>query len=177
MTDEEEREYVTLLADNQAMIRGFLISLLPGLPNVDDVIQNTNEILWTKRGNFEMGTNFKGWALTIARYQAMAHLKQAKSERWYSLEEGMAQLISEELEQSLDAKLEDRRVAALDRCLAKLGKKEKDLLLRRYWKRQKLQDFCAITGLSMANLKVKLFRLRAGLKTCIESELGASPQP
>jgi RNA polymerase sigma-70 factor (ECF subfamily) len=50
---------VQLLVTHQSVIRAFVISLLPGVSETDDVIQNTNEILWTKRESFELGTNFK----------------------------------------------------------------------------------------------------------------------
>ncbi len=36
---------------------------------VDDVLQNTNVVLWTKRNEFKHGTNFLAWAFNIARYQ------------------------------------------------------------------------------------------------------------
>jgi RNA polymerase sigma-70 factor (ECF subfamily) len=58
-TDEQEKEFVQLLVTHQSVIRAFVISLLPGVSETDDVIQNTNEILWTKRESFELGTNFK----------------------------------------------------------------------------------------------------------------------
>lgn len=171
MTEEEEREYVALLADYQSMMRGFVISLMPGVPGADDVIQETNQVLWAKRDDFEIGTNFKAWILRIARYQVMAHLKSIRRQRWVTLEKAEIELMADELESRMDPAHEDARKAALTTCIAKLPAKERDMLLRRYWKKQRLQDFCAITGLSLSNIKIKLFRLRAGLKRCIQAEM------
>ena len=171
MNEEEEREYVALLADHQSMVRGFVISLMPGVPGADDVIQETNQVLWAKRGEFELGTNFKAWALRIARFQVMAHMKTMRRQRWVTLEDADVEMMAEELEASLDPTHEEERKMALKRCLAKLSDGERDMLLRRYWKNQRLQDFCAITGLSLSNIKITLFRLRAGLKRCIQAEM------
>ena len=171
MDEEEEKEYVALLADHQSMVRGFVISLMPGVPGADDVIQETNQVLWAKRGEFELGTNFKAWALRIARFQVMAHMKTMRRQRWVTLDDTTAELMATELETRLEPEREEQRLLALKSCLGKLGEAERDMLLRRYWKNQRLQDFCAITGLSLSNIKITLFRLRAGLKRCIQAEM------
>ena len=171
MDDADEREYVRLLTGHQSMLRAFIVSLLPGLPGVDDVIQEANSVLWTRRGDFEIGTNFRAWALRIARFQAMAHLKTLKRQRWITLDESAAEAVAAELESHLDPSFEDARAQALRECLGKLKESDRDLLLRRYWKKQRLQDFAVLTGRSLTGLKVTLFRLRAGLKRCIEREL------
>jgi RNA polymerase sigma-70 factor (ECF subfamily) len=58
VTPEEEESYVKLLTDHQPVIRAFILSLLPGAPGIDDVIQETKAVLWRKRADFELGTNF-----------------------------------------------------------------------------------------------------------------------
>lgn len=171
MDDADEQQYVRLLTEHQPMLRAFIVSLLPGLPGVDDVIQEANTILWTKRADFQLGTNFRAWVLRIARFQAMAHLKTLKRQRWISLDDQAADLIANELEDRLDPHREEARIAALRCCLGRLTEPELDLLLRRYWKKQRLQDFAVLTGKSVNTLKITLFRLRAGLKRCIEREL------
>ncbi len=75
MTGEDEEQFVQLLADHQVAIRAFIVSLLPGAPGVDDVIQETNMVLWRKRESFELGTSFKAWSFTVARFQMMRHRK------------------------------------------------------------------------------------------------------
>mgnify|MGYP000113776971 CR=1 FL=1 len=35
---------------------------MPGMDGVDDVLQETNVVLWEKRATFEPGTNFRAWA-------------------------------------------------------------------------------------------------------------------
>jgi RNA polymerase sigma-70 factor, ECF subfamily len=171
MDDASEQQYVRLLTEHQPMLRAFVMSLLPGLPGVDDVIQEANTILWTKRHNFELGTNFRAWTLRIARFQAMAHLKTLKRQRWISLDDEAAELVANELEDRLDPQREEARIQALRGCLSRLKETELDLLVRRYWKKQRLQDFAVVTGRSINGLKVTLFRLRAGLKRCIEREI------
>lgn len=70
--DQDSEDFVDLLTSHQGIIRAYIISLLPGSPGVDDVIQNTNRTLWINRSNYKLGTNFKAWALTMSRFQVMA---------------------------------------------------------------------------------------------------------
>ena len=99
---DDEVRFVQLIADHQNLIRNFIISLLPGAPGVDDVFQNTNAVIWRKRESFEMDSNFKAWALSIARFQAMAHLQQLRRRRWVSLDPDVAELIADDVEDRPD---------------------------------------------------------------------------
>lgn len=171
MTEEEEERFVRLLADHQAPIRAFIVSLLPGAPGVDDVIQETNLVLWRKRETFELGTSFKSWSLTVARFQMMRHRKALMSRGWVTLDERATDLIAEDMEDFLDEETEGRRMEALTSCLGSLRPTDRDLVLHRYWKKTRLQDFAVIKGRSMNGLKVSLFRIRAALKKCIEKQL------
>jgi RNA polymerase sigma-70 factor (ECF subfamily) len=169
---------VQLIADHQNIIRNFIISLLPGAPGIDDVFQNTNAVIWRKRESFAMGSNFKAWSLSIARFQAMAHLQQLRRRRWVSLDPDVAELIADDVEDRPDKQDAELRLAALEACLDKLRPKDRELLIQRYWHRTRLQDFAVISGRSVNALKVTLFRLRAGLKRCVENQIiGPQDQP
>lgn len=171
MTQDEEEQIVRMIADHQAIIRSFVISLLPGAPGVDDVIQETNAVLWRKRESFELGTSFKSWALTVAKFQSMGYLKSLRARRWVTLDDHAAELVSDEMEDLLSQSGEERRLAALKSCLTKLKGKDRELILHRYWHKTRLQDFAVAAGHSVGVLKVRLFRIRGALKKCIEHEI------
>ena len=44
--------FISELTGHQEVIHAFLISLLPGVPDVDDILQRTNLVLWGKRAQF-----------------------------------------------------------------------------------------------------------------------------
>ena len=163
--------FVKLLADHQTVIRSFVISLLPGAPGVDDVIQETNTVMWRKRAEFEPGTNYRAWALTIARFQVMSHRRVLKQRRWVTLDSDVAELLADDMESEPDPAFTERRIEALRACIEAVRAEDRDLLMQRYWHKTRLQDFAVIHGCSLNGLKVRLFRLRAALKRCIESRL------
>lgn len=176
MDQEHEAKFVQLITDHQNLIRSFIISLLPGAPGVDDVIQATNSVIWRKRGEFAIDSNFRAWAFAIARFQAMAHLQELRRRRWVSLDPDVAERIAEDLEEDpTDAAEYECQLRALDRCLGKLRSKDRELVVQRYWHQTRLQDYAVIAQRSVESLKVTLFRLRAALKRCVESETSNPP--
>ncbi len=48
-----------------------------GVPQLDDVLQDTLAVMWKKFDNFKIGTDFVAWGKTIARYKIMNHLKKS----------------------------------------------------------------------------------------------------
>lgn len=166
-SERDEREFVNLLVAHQSLIRAFVISLLPGAPEVDDVIQNTNEVLWTKRGTFTLGTNFKAWALTTARFQVMAMQQKLKAEKRAPLDDDVLAMISERAAQ-MDAQETNHQLQDLQECLSLLPMRDQELVLHRYWKRSGLTEYARASGRSVGALKVALYRIRDSLRDCLD---------
>lgn len=173
MTESEhESELVGQLTEIQLPLRLYVQSLLPGDPVARDVAQHANATIWRKRGDFTVGTNFKAWAFSIARFEVLNYRKQQARD---------ARLVfSEELEETFAAELADsgddfeRRQEALKGCLNKLRPADRELLLHRYSSEGTLQDYSAKTGRSVGGLKVTLHRLRNALLGCIQKQLGST---
>ena len=164
--ERDEREFVNLLVTHQSLIRAFVISLLPGAPEVDDVIQNTNEVLWTKRKSFTLGTNFKAWALTTARFQVMAQQQRMKAEKRAPLDDDVLALVAEDAAEIHAGEI-NRQLQDLQECISLLPIRNQELVLHRYWKRAGLDEYARATGRSIGSLKIALFRIRDSLRECL----------
>ena len=66
--------FVEHLTDQQRDLYAYIMTLLPRVQDADEVLQETNRILWTKRADFREGTSFRAWACRIAHYQVLACL-------------------------------------------------------------------------------------------------------
>jgi RNA polymerase sigma-70 factor (ECF subfamily) len=60
--------FVNLVVEHQMELRAFVVSMMPGSADVDDVMQEANKVLWKKRGEFEIGTSFKAWMFSVAKF-------------------------------------------------------------------------------------------------------------
>ncbi|MGJ8726353.1 MAG: sigma-70 family RNA polymerase sigma factor [Roseibacillus sp.] len=165
-------KFVALLIEHQEIIRSYIITQIPGSPDVRDVLQEVNIVLWEKRGSFKEGTNFGAWACTVARYKVLEHRrKDARRNNVLIFKDELAELFGEKALNRPSDFQEDRR-QALEHCLSKMSPNNRQLLTIRYATKQGgLEQLTKDTGRSNDSLRVTLFRLRESLRNCIQSHL------
>jgi len=166
---ENEEEFVMLITRYQAALTGFLCSLLGNRTVGDEVLQETNLVLWKKRDDFEMGTNFKAWAFRIARFQALAFLKREKRRPEFTFDEEVIEKLSVEAEATFDEN--DDREQALDSCLQKLPEEDRELVRDHYYSGLSMPDHAEQVGRSVGALRQVLYRIRNALRLCINHNL------
>ena len=167
-SDQSDTEFVALLTEHQSALRYYVASLLPGDSAVADVAQQANATIWRKRDTFELGTNFKAWIFSIARFEVLNHRKKHQRDRIVFSEE-MEDLIGSELPRrpvEMDLKQE-----ALTVCLQKLKPAERELIHHRYFENAPLAEYSSQINRSVGSLKVTLHRIRNRLLKCVESKL------
>src|SRR4051794_21577503 len=69
----EERTLLVqkLFVEHFAVVRGFVLALLPDFARAEDVVQETFLTVTRKAAEFEPGTEFPKWACAIARYKVL----------------------------------------------------------------------------------------------------------
>ncbi len=168
----ELQVYVKLMTKNQGNLRAFIISLMQGSPDVADVLQETNAVLWQKRHKFEIGTNFLAWAFKIARYEVMHQRDRTIRDHRLVFSAEMVEVLAgmDPLEES-----DEEVMTALDACLAKLTEEKRQLVEARYTPGRSLEQQAEQIGSSPGSLRVALHRIRTGLKHCIKLTLSSRP--
>lgn len=166
---EQESRIVELLTNIQLPLRVYIQSLLPGNSAAADVAQHANALIWQKRNDFEIGTNFKAWAFSIARYEVLNYRKRQARDSLLVFSDELEETIAEELSVRTDTIEHQHEI--LQRCLGKLKPKDRDLLLHRYAKTGTLKDYAKQSGRSVGGLKVTLFRLRSALLHCMRENM------
>ena len=68
----DNMEFVRLLTGQQRQLYLYIIALLPNPTDVDDVLQATNMVLWSKADEFEPGSDFGAWARRVAHFEVLA---------------------------------------------------------------------------------------------------------
>ena len=71
--DARYEAFVRLLVESEPRMLSYLRGLLPGWHDVEEVAQEASLVAWRKFAQFEQGTNFCGWLLTIARFEALKY--------------------------------------------------------------------------------------------------------
>ncbi len=165
----QQAEFVGQIARHQAALHAYIISLMPGADGVDDVLQETNLVLWEKRKTFEPGTNFRAWACTIARFKVMGHRRKMAQLGLQLFDDELAEQLAVECE--AEPEEFDERLRALETCLGRLQQPERGLIDHRYFSGSTLDEYATKCGRPVESLRVSLFRIRAALKNCITGEI------
>ena len=173
---KETHEFVKLLTGHQSALRAFIVSLIHGSPDVQDVLQDTNVVIWEKMDSFEPGTNFKAWVFAIARNMVKAQFKKNKQLQKTSLNEEIIQMISETWHSREDENL-DHKQFALDQCLQSLKDSERDLISARYSRGTSIETYAQQLGRSAESLRVTLFRIRTKLRQCVRQRIHVKGDP
>ncbi|MBT7959707.1 MAG: sigma-70 family RNA polymerase sigma factor [Akkermansiaceae bacterium] len=169
---QEEAVFIGDITRFQTQLRAYIISLMSGLSGAEDVLQETNIVLWEKRAKFEPGTNFRAWACAIARLEVKAHRRQMYRLGITMLDEELADQLAEPLQS--DEETPEEHLQALEQCLARLREPERELIEHRYFSKSTLGAFAARRGQSTETLRNSLYRIRAALRKCIQDKLAIS---
>src|SRR5882757_2072243 len=79
--DQRVDAYVRLLGQNQRRITLYVLSLVPRWNDAEEIIQETNLVLWREFDRFELGTNFAAWACKVAFHQILSWQKRQQRDR------------------------------------------------------------------------------------------------
>lgn len=164
-TDASE-EFVALLTQHQRTLMAFILGLLPKRPDAEEVLQRVNVVIWRKRDDFELGTNFRAWAFAVAHWETKAFLRERGRQSWLVYDDEVAGLLADRLasvpERGLSARAE-----ALRHCLGELGNDHRRLVVERYQNGSSFKECAEKFGRSEGGLRVTLHRLRVALRKCI----------
>lgn len=170
LQSKETHDFVRLLTSHQTAIRAFIVSMIPGSSDVEDVLQDTNVVIWEKMDTFEPGSDFHAWAFAIAKNVARAQLRKTKREHLPTLNEDIARMIEETWHRQ-GAPSVSREEAALDKCLSQLTPKDRAIVEARYSRTGSLESHATATGRSAGSLRVTLFRIRSKLRRCVQQRI------
>ena len=143
------------------------LSLLGNRQHAQDVMQETNLLLWRKANQYQSGTNFPAWMMKVAYFQVLAYRRKLNRQAIFIADEDALANFAEE---ALEAKhfIEERR-DLFRQCQSKLPERQRDLVRRRYTEGAAIKAVAEQIGSSVAATKQALFRARENLIRCVRS--------
>ena len=166
--------FVRLLATCQRRVFLYALGLVCNAADAEEILQETNLVLWRKFDQYQPGTDFARWACRIAHLEVLKFReRRARDRRLFTSE--FIESLAVESQESLDD-LDGRR-EALVRCLGKLRKTDRQLVLRRYQEHATTRSVAEALGRSVQGTRKSLHRIRLALLACIERTLAAEEHP
>jgi RNA polymerase sigma-70 factor (ECF subfamily) len=167
---EREELFLQLFLSHQRRIFAFLLALVPDWSDAEDLLQETSVVIWRKLDEFEPGTDFAAWALSIARYQVLNYRKKQRRDLVLFSDETLEMLADQMATLGRD---DEARRDALENCLKKLGPRDSELIQMRYQPRATTQMVAERVGHSIQAVYKALNRIHGQLLRCIRRTLAA----
>ena len=164
VSSESVDAFVRLLGQNQRRIFLYVMSLVPNWNDAEEIIQETNLVLWREFARFELGTNFTAWACKVALHRVLAWRKRVKRNR-LEFSPAFLETVAEEADAAADD-LEERS-QCLARCIERLPAERRQMLRLRY------SDGLAIEAIARELERTEeavyraLSRIRRSLHDCV----------
>ena len=168
--DSKAGRFFSLFMSSQNQIYSYILVLVPDSNDADDIMQETATVLWNKFDQFEAGTNFVGWAITIARFRVLHYRKHKRRSMTHFNDD-----IWGRLEAFATGKVDKNfdRVAAVKRCTEKLAENDRKLVELRYGKNFSTKQVAEMTGRSRTGLYRSLSRVHSLLHDCVRNTLAS----
>jgi RNA polymerase sigma-70 factor (ECF subfamily) len=159
------------MAEHQGRLYAYVLSLLGDPDAANDVLQETNVVLWRDAREFQPGSNFRAWAFRVAHFQVMAFRQRQIRDRLV-FEDDLLQALSagaRETDEMFHARQE-----RLTGCLEKLPPAHREMVRSRYAEGQSVQAIARERGMTPNAAMQALFRIRQSLLQCVARYSGGS---
>jgi RNA polymerase sigma-70 factor, ECF subfamily len=166
-------EVLTLFSQYQRRLYLYILSSLPNPADAEDVLQNTNIVVWQKFDQFKPDTDFRAWVFRIAYYE-ICKLRDRNRQLGLSFSPELLGELAVEYQRHEDV-LELRR-AATPGCVEQLSTPDRNLLDAVYGRRIGVSELASQMQREATSIYRSLRRIRQWLYECIERSVRKETQ-
>lgn len=161
-------EFIQLFTQSQRALYLFILSQVGKVQAAEEILQETNLVIWSKSSQFEIGSSFIAWVRQIAVYEVLKW-KQKRSREKLTFSGEFMNTIAERFSETPEQI--ERRQAALESCLTKLNKQDRELIEKRYQPGMNGKSVASDIGRPPNSVYQSLGRIRKTLQDCVERTL------
>lgn len=158
-------QFLRLYVSHEEALLGFVRTLVPSREDAREVMQEVAVVLWQKVSELDDLANFRPWAFAVARFKAMAWLRDRSRDRLV-FDDDVLELLADEVTEHADVYEAERR--ALEACVAKLDPAQRKLLDAAYAPGARIDALAAAAGRSPMSFYKALHRIRLALMNCTQ---------
>lgn len=164
-------DFIRLFTQAQRALYLYIMPLVSSSADADEILQETNVVIWSKWSQFTPGTNFVAWGRAIARLEVFRYRRRRDS-RLQLLGDDVVELIAEQsAHQISDA---DQRRDALAECVNRLRERDRELIQRRYNSNVSGDEVAEQLGRPANSVYQSLGRIRRVLMECVRRRLSSA---
>ena len=161
--------YKALVEKYETRVFTLCFKIVKRREEAEEVAQDTFVLCFKKLKDLKEWNKFPNWLMKIAYSKAIDHVRKKQILKT-DLDMVDKSYIKEEQTPLKHTVIENRK-EVLQRAIQQLEPVEASLISLYYIQEVPVKDIAEITGLSLSNVKVKLFRSRKNLKTILKTHL------
>ncbi len=164
-------KFIELFTRAQRKLYLFILAQVASAGDADEILQETNLVVWSKCSQFEENTNFFAWAATIANFEILRFRQRRQRDKLtfsQDFVEGVALDASRQIDQT------DDRQLALEACLEQLSAEDLELIHKRYRPGESGRSVAKEIGRPENSVYQSLGRIRRFLQECIRRRMAMS---
>ncbi|MFD2256268.1 sigma-70 family RNA polymerase sigma factor [Luteolibacter algae] len=169
---DQGEQFSSLLMANRHRIYGFLYSLVHQHQAAEDLMQEVSMILWRKFDQFEIGTDFAVWAMSVGRF-CVLNWRRKQARLPLSLDDDDLIRLADE---AVSVACEDDMRGSLKECMRLLPEKLKKVLRARYHRDLDVKEIAKRNQQSVRAVYLLLEKSHGLLLDCVSQKLGKPPQ-
>ncbi|MFN0198274.1 MAG: sigma-70 family RNA polymerase sigma factor [Planctomycetaceae bacterium] len=163
-------EFVQLFTKCQRRLYLHILAQVGHPVDADEILQETNVVIWKKYQQFVPGSHFLAWVCQISHYEILKHRERHRKDR-HMFSSDFVNAVAKESLSSMD-ELEHRRMVMLE-CLERLRAQDKELIQNRYLTGENGKTVAAKFGRPVNAVYQSLSRIRRTLLDCISRRFAA----
>lgn len=171
MPDPDDIE--TMFARQQRRLYQYILGMVRNPTDAEDVLQNTNLVVWEKFDQFTPGTDFRAWVLQICTYEIYKFRDRQRATGHNVGDDRLLEQLTA-VYQRREGLLDLRR-AVLPGCVEQLPESDRELVEAVYGQGIEVPLLAHQLGRKPTSLYRTLRRIRRVLHRCIERSVREDP--
>ena len=159
-------EFISLMSTNQFRIYAYIMSMVGNVNDADDIMQETSTFMWHKFTEFEDGTDFVSWGISIAYYKVKEFRR--KKDRVKLSDEILEQLHKKSYDRLQDT---NHYIDKLQKCLTNLPPADFDLIKLHYMAGNSIKKISMRINITVQAVYMRLSKIHGMLGRCIKRSL------
>jgi RNA polymerase sigma-70 factor (ECF subfamily) len=172
--DQRESRFADLLREHYRQLFAYAYTIVRSYPDAEDVVQQASLVLWAKFDDYRPGTNFFTWASSVARLEALSHLRRQRRYRAHFSEAFQLRLAS--AMSGVPTETTNGRISALEDCVQKLPENQQDLLRQCFGGAKTVAAVAQEAGRTTHSIYSSLRNIRSKLLDCVDQSVSEGPQ-
>lgn len=161
-------EFLARLMASQSALYSYIMTLIGGHDEANDILQETNLKLCRKAAVYDPAQPFMRWAYAFARNEVLVWRTRHARSRLVFDEELLGKIAAVH---DAAAESAERKLHVLEGCIEKLLEHQRDFVAARYGRGETVRDIAHRAGMPENALAALFYRVRKALANCVESAL------